>query len=337
MKKAPSPTHPMPSTPKKRPRPAATRQGVPARVSAFEKALEDMRNQPASAFPNVSPRWLLCAAGVVLLSALALAWLALCLLYWQGSWQLLYHPKAAISRTPESVGIPFHKVSFAATETGKTQLTGWWIPQGLSLEGPSRFTVLYLHGADGNIGDSVDSLAVLHRQKLPLFAIDYRGYGQSEPLLTNGHPHERQLRQDAEWSLTWLTVTRQVPAANILVYGSGLGANVAAELAADHNELGGIILDQPQQVPMRPVFEDSRSRLVPAHWLVTDQYDLDAAAGRLRIPSLWLMRLPTTAAAREATAAYDKTPARKSLVWLMQSTASESNLDGILRRWLDDL
>jgi len=327
----------MPSAPKNRTRPAAPTKARATKMSAFEKAVEDLRSQPASAFPNVSPRWLLGAAGVVLAAALALAWLALCLLYWQGSWQLLYHPKASVSRTPDSLGIPFHKVNFAATETGKTQLTGWWIPQGLSLQGPSRFTVLYLHGADGNLSDSVDALAALHQQGLPVFAVDYRGYGQSEALLTHGHPNEKQFRQDAEWSLTWLTVTRQVPPANILVYGSGLGANLAAELAADHNELAGLILDQPLQAPMKPVFDDSRSRLVPAHWLVTDQYDLNAAAARLQIPSLWLMSQPAAEQPSASLDAYSATRARKSQSWLGQPAVTDPKFAETLRRWLDEL
>jgi pimeloyl-ACP methyl ester carboxylesterase len=327
----------MPSTPKNRPRTAAPRPAPATRVSAFEKALNDMRNQPPSAYPHVSLRWLMGAAGVVLLGAVTLAWMALCLLYWQGSWQLLYHPKAAISRTPDSVGIPFQKVSFAATETGKTQLTGWWIPAGLSLDPPTRFTVLYLHGADGNLSDSVDSLAALHGQGLPIFAVDYRGYGQSEALLSRGRPNEKQLRQDAEWSLTWLTVTRQIPPAHILVIGSGLGANLAAELAADHNELAGVILDQPQQTPMNPVFQDSRSRLVPAHWLVTDRYDLNGPAARLQIPSLWLMSEPAGRGRAEAPDAFEATHARKSVVWLTSPAFADAQFAGTLRRWLDDL
>jgi len=78
--------------------------------------MQDLR-QPSAAFPNVSLRWLLSAIGVVLLGAIACALLALCLLYWQGSWQLLYHPAANITRTPASVNLPFDQVHFASTET----------------------------------------------------------------------------------------------------------------------------------------------------------------------------------------------------------------------------
>ena len=238
-----------------------------------------MRTQPPSAFPNVSPQWLFGAACLAVIAALACAWLVLCLLYWQGHWQLLYHPKTTIARTPAALNMPFEKINFAATETGKTQLTGWWVPLDQPPPGtPPRFTILYFHGADGNLGDTVNTLAALHAQGFPLFAVDYRGYGESEPLLTHGHLSEKQLRQDAEWSLTWMTLTRHIPPASILIYGSGLGANLAAELAADHSEIAGVILDNPQQEPLAPIFQDSRSRLVPSHWLVSDSYDLTSAA-----------------------------------------------------------
>src|ERR1700722_10468662 len=272
--------------------PATNRPPQPP--SAFEKAMQEMRHSPG-AFPNVSVRWLLGAAAIALLGAVACAWLTLCLLYWQGSWQLLYHPKAAITRTPASAGLTFEPIHFAATETGITQLTGWCLPSP-----NSRFTVLYLHGADGNLSDTTDNLAALHRQNLAVFAFDYRGYGQSQP----ARPNEKQMRQDAEWALTWLKLTRSIPAKNIIIYGSGLGASLAAELAADHSELAGIILDQPLQNALAPLFNDSRSRLVPAHWLIKDRYDLSAAAASLRIPSLWLFTQPKQTQSAQTPAAY---------------------------------
>jgi len=291
--------------------------------------MQEMRHSPGQ-FPNVSVRWLLGAAAVALLGAVFLAWLTLCLLYWQGSWQLLYHPKAAVTRTPATAGLNFEPIHFAATETGTTQLTGWWLPNP-----DSRFTILYLHGAEGNLGDTVDTLAALRRQNLAIFAIDYRGYGQSQP--SQPHPSEKQLRQDAEWALTWLTLTRSTPARNIVVYGSSFGANLAAELAADHSELAGVILDQPIQDPMSAVFEDARSRLVPAHWLVQDRYDLNAASAALRVPSLWLVQQPPKGQTAQTPSAYLDVASKKSAVWLNAPTNADPHFSETLQRWLDDL
>jgi pimeloyl-ACP methyl ester carboxylesterase len=291
--------------------------------------MQDLR-QPSAAFPNVSLRWLLSAIGLVLLGAIVCAWLALCLLYWQGSWQLLYHPAANITRTPASVNLPFKQIRFAATETGTTQLTGWWIPN------PNpRFTVLYLHSADGNLSNTVDTLASLHRNQLAIFAFDYRGYGQSHIESTPIRPSEKQLRQDAEWALTWLTVTRSVPPKNIIILGTHLGANLAAELAADHSEVAGVILDQPLQDATAVIFNDPRSKLVPAHWMVKDRYDLTAAATSLHIPSLWLLNQP--ASNQASPEAYKAVPTQKASAWLRPPVTADPHFDQTLKRWLDDL
>ena len=313
------------------PIPKPTREHSPKAPSAFEKAAADLR-QPTAAFPNVSPRWLLKAGAIAFLAALGCAWLTLCLLYWQGNWQLLYHPNPTITRTPASVGLTYEPIHFAATETGTTQLTGWWLPD----PNASR-TVLYLHGADGNLSNTLESLTALHQQGLAVFAIDYRGYGQSQP----ARPNEKQLRQDAEWGLTWLTVTRSIPAKSIIVYGSGLGANLAAELAANHNELAGVILEQPLQNALGPVFNDPRSRLVPARWLVQDRYDLVASTNRLRVPSLWLFAgndpNQKSAASQTCEDAYRAVKVQKESVWLQSPFSADPHFAESLQRWLDNL
>lgn len=323
MKSVPNMSSQSSSRPKKSAKPTSA-TSASKQPSAFEKAMHELKHQPPAAYPNISPRWLAGAAAVVVAAALVCGWLALCLLYWQGSWQLLYHPVAAITATPAKAGLSYEPIHFAAKETGETQLTGWWLPS----PGAGR-TVLYLHGADGNLSGTVDTLAALHTQNLAVFAIDYRGYGQSGP----GRPTEKQLRQDAEWALTWLTVTRGIAPKTIVVYGSGLGANVAAELAADHGELAGVVLDQPLQNPMAPVFNDSRSRLVPAHWLVKDRFNLTAAGQSLKIPSLWLL----DAGQATASAAYAATPGKKVEVWLKAPKLADPNLAPAFKRWLDDL
>jgi pimeloyl-ACP methyl ester carboxylesterase len=298
----------------------------PDKPSAFEKALLELRQQPRSAYPNVSIRWLVGGIALTILGAAICGWLALCLLFWQGNWQLLYHPTAQIGRTPASLGIPFEPVKFAATETGVNQLTGWWLPS----DSPAARTILYFHGADGNLSDSLDTLAALHRQHLAVFAVDYRGYGQSQPAVP--HPTEKQLRQDAEWSLTWLTLTRNIPARQIVVAGTGLGATVAAQLAADHAELAGVILDQPVEAPMDVIFNDPRSRLLPARWLVHDRFDLIQPATALRIPILWLL-----AQSSLQPRAYAVVSAQKAAAWLIPPTTADPHFTETLRRWLDDL
>ena len=178
------------------------------------------------------------------------------------------------------------------------RLTGWWIPAAPDAR-ESRYTFLYLHSQDGDLGDAVDHLAELHAAGVNVFAFDYRGYGQSE----FGHPSEARWREDAGSALQYLTATRHIDPGTIVLDGSNLGADLALEVAAAHSELAGVVLESPIEDPMSAIFNDARATLVPAHLLVGDRYDLNAPAAALRIPSLWFLPFPKTDASG---------PARKS-------------------------
>jgi len=277
--------------------------------------------------PLVSGRWLLATLGATLAAAVLCGWLALCLLFWQGSWQLLYHPKAAVGKTPASAGLAFEPVDFAATETGEPRLSGWWIaaPPGAQM---GRWTVLFLHGQDGNIGDNLDALARLHAVGVNLLAFDYRGYGQSQ----FARPSETHWQQDADWALAYLEGTRHIDAGAIVLYGEGLGANLAIEVAAAHSELAGVIADSPIPNPVRAIFTDVRARLVPAHLLVRDRYDPDAAAA-VRLPVLWIQPLMHD----EESRAYAQVTSRKMMVSIAPGSDANEQFEDAAERWLDSL
>ena len=287
-----------------------------------------------SAPPTVSGRWMLIATGIAIGAAAACAWLTLCFLFWQGSWQLLYQPAAAVTRTPASVGLGFDPIAFATTEAGLPRLKGWWIPG----EAQSRFTAIYLHGASGNVGDTVDALKALHDAGMNVLAFDYRGYGQSEA----AHPSEAHWREDAESAIEYLTNTRHIPAASIVLFGQGLGANLALEVAAAHPDLGGVVMDAPVNAPQDAIFNDPRARLVPARLLMRDRWDAHAAAADLLIPSLWFYRTGAQSSMPQGTqeaeqAAYSRITARKQGVWLPDASDAGKSFGSALTRWLDDL
>lgn len=284
------------------------------------------RNAPARPQPPlVSGRWLLIAVCTTFVAAAVCAWGTMCLLFWQGSWQLLYHPKATITRTPANVGIHFYPVGFAATQTGQLRLRGWWIPAapGARL---ANLTILYLHGASGNMSDSVDALAALHAAGVTVFTFDYRGYGDSQ----FAHPSEANWREDVSWALSYLTGTRLLPPRAIVLDGTGLGADLAAEVAAAHPELAGIVLDSPIPHAADVIFQDPRANLVPARLLVRDRWNLDAAASAVRIPSLWIV----PAKDAHVLAAYDRSPGHKSL---FRAGASGGQFPSTLTNWLENL
>ena len=187
---------------------------------------------------------------------------------------------------------------------------------------------------DGNLGDSVGSLARLHATGLNVLAFDYRGYGHSQFV----HPSEARWREDAEWALQYLTGTRHVPANSIVIVGNGLGANLAIEVAASHSELAGVVLDEPLGAPAIAIFSDPRSRLVPARALVSDRWNMIAPASTLRIASLWFYS--TTARGQieppEMPEPFQKVASPKMLVWL-STRDRDTDYANALSRWLDHL
>ncbi|HEV2215904.1 MAG TPA: alpha/beta hydrolase [Terracidiphilus sp.] len=284
--------------------------------------------------PTVSPVWLFSMLGGLLFCALVLAWSALCLVFWQGSWQLLYHPTAKLTRTPAAVGLSFSPVGLATTETGLPRLSGWWIPAASNAPFANT-TALYLHGATGNLSDTVSDLQRLHAAGLTILAIDYRGYGQSQFV----HPSEARFLQDANWSLEYLTDTRHVAPGSILLVGQGLGSNLAIEAATAHPNLAGVVLENPVRDPASAIFSDDRAKIVPAHWLVRDRWDLNAAAAHLQTPALWLQKTfpPGQLGLPEQPAEFQRIPGPKSFVWMISSADSDADFARILDAWLRDL
>jgi pimeloyl-ACP methyl ester carboxylesterase len=308
-----------------------SRKGRPKLPSASSERHPSTLRDPASSRPTISILWLAATTGIAILAAIACAWGTLCILFWQGSWQLLYHPTSAIVRTPASVGLAFDSIGFASDAAGAAHLRGWWIPGTPQ----SRYTAIYLHGANGNLGDTIDDLVRLHRAGLNVFAFDYRGYGQSRFV----RPSERHWREDAESSIEYLVGTRHIPAASLILAGKNLGANLAITMAAAHPEFAGVVLEQPLESPLAAIFSDSRTRLVPARALVLDRWELNASAANLRIPLLWIYW--TSASKKEdqqdKPAAYQQVTARKMLTTMTDSAATSKIYADALSRWLDDL
>jgi len=310
---------------KKRFENVALGSGRDGKAGAGRRTQAASHETPAPA--KVSGCWLLGALAIAIGAAVFCAWCALCLLFWQGSWQLLYHPAATIARTPASAGLAFDAVGFATTDAGTPRLAGWWIAAAPDAKF-SRLTVVYLHGPDGNLGDTVDALAQLHAAGVNVLAFDYRGYGQSQFV----RPSEAHWREDVEWALQYLTGTRHVPPGAIVLDGTGLAANLALEEAAAHPELAGVIVEFPDAEPINPILSDPRARMVPARLLVRDRYDLNAAAAKVTIPVLWI----DVVMHHEEARAGEQIRSRLMVVWIEPERDANQPIADALVRWLDD-
>ncbi len=278
----------------------------------------------------ISPRWLLTALALALLAAALCGYGALCLLFYQGQWQLLFHPSRTIAETPQSAGLAYEEIHFDVTDTGQPQLDGWWIPADPQAKYPTT-TVLYLHDARGSLSGCVPTLATLHNTGINVFAFDYRGFGRS----TGAHPTERIATEDSIAAWTWLTDTRRIPARRLIVFGDGAGATFAAHLAAQFAP-AGVILEDPNP-PAGQIFRlDARARILPLWLLQNETLDATADVAHTHAPLLFLDIHGDSARTRQlfTAASYPKQyfDLRKST-----GAATDAALGPILRRFFDDV
>jgi uncharacterized protein len=281
---------------------------------------------PASAPPTVSARWLLTALAVALGGAVLCGYAALCLLFYQGQWQMLFHPSRTIAATPTSAGMAFDDIHFDVTETGLPQLDGWWIPAQPHAQYSSA-TVLYLHDGSGSLSDTLPTLTALHALGINIFAIDNRGFGRS----AGAHPTERLGIADSIAAWTWLTDTRHIPASSVVVFGDGAGVTFAAHLAAEFTPAGAILADPSPSA--RQIFgSDARASILPLFLLQKEKLDPSGDLANTHVPRLFVDRRGTTAGTRQL---FEGSADPKWFVDLR--TASNTTVADTLRRFLDEV
>lgn len=221
------------------------------------------------------------AFGTAIAIAAICVYLIMGILFYAGEWQLVLHPTRTINAKPQAT---FEEIHFDYTETGIARLEGWWIPA----EAGERWagdTVLYLHGATGSLSNYAADLDALHALGVTVFAFDYRGYGKS----AGPHPTEARMNADADAAWRYLTNTRHLNPETIVIYGKGIGAGVAAELAARHTP-AGVILDEPNEAAQKVIASDGRTKLLPMWLLLHEHFDPTTTLKNLTVPKLFLDR-----------------------------------------------
>ncbi len=230
----------------------------------------------------VSPRWLLSAFACTVLLAAFCGYAALCFLFYQGQWQLIYHPSRTIAATPASAGLAFDEVHFDVDEAGQPRLDGWWIPAAPNSKYVTA-TVLYLHDARGSLSDCLPVAGTLHSVGINVFAFDYRGFGRS----AGAHPTEQLSTEDSVAAWTWLTDIRHIPPRSIIAFGDGVGAVFAARLGAQFAP-AGVILEDPGVSARSTFAADARTRILPLWLLQNEKLDPTADLASAHVPRLFL-------------------------------------------------
>lgn len=230
----------------------------------------------------VSSAFLLKGIALFFFAAILCVFLTLCLLFYQGQWQLVFHPSHIIDRTPASVGLRYSDIRFDATETGHLQLTGWFIPAEVNAKYASA-TALLCHDNVGSLSDSVNVIARLHTLGINVFVFDYRGFGKSDW----AKPSEQGWHADTGAAYRYLTDTRHISPQRILLYGVGLGANAAAYLATASSAAALIVINPVPEGKML-VAHDLRARFVPMRVLFRKQFDWSAMPIASKTPTLFI-------------------------------------------------
>lgn len=276
--------------------------------------------------PVVSGGWLLIAMLITLAAAVACVYATLCLLFYQGQWQFLFHPSRNLTSTPASLGLVWTEIHFDTTDAGVPRLDGWWIPSPPGGHYTAD-TVLYLHDGRGSLSDTLPALASLHALGINVFAFDYRGFGKSAA----AHPTERLATADTTAAWTYLTDLRHIPGNHIVVFGNGTGTTFAATLGAEFAP-AGIVLNDPGPTARQIFDKDRRARIVPLWLLQNEKLDPTADLAHDHGPKLILSRQGESARAHQLfqRSAYPKQ------YFDLRGTPSET-VNAAMLRFLDEV
>lgn len=287
-----------------------------------QSAARHGRREPIEPPMMVDPRWLLKAGAVVLGVAFICGYVALCWLFYQGQWQLVLHPVKTAARPATIGGASFAMIRFGPDSSGLPQRTAWAIPAGAN--DPYRhLTVLYLPSGDGSLKDAVPMLEALRRVGIAVFAVQYRGFGES----AGGHPTEVTMQEDAEAAWRYLVQEQKLDGRAMLPFGAGVGCALAMDLSRRHSEMQAVVLQSPPFDLVARVKADPRVRFLPVEWLLHDRFAMEPALAASKTPKLLLTEGATEP--REVAAAGEPK------MTVEMTHFDEAQFAAALRRFLD--
>ncbi len=221
-------------------------------------------------------RWSLSLGGIYLLACL--------LLFWQQR-RFIFAPSRIVKYTPADYRLAYEDVNLrllAVYPFGDRMETihGWWIPS----HKPKSKTVLYLHGNGLNIGANAEQANRFHQLGLSVFLFDYRGYGKSE----GSFPSETSVYLDAERAWNYLFKERKIAPQNILIYGHSLGGAIAINLATQHPNASGLIVQSSFTSALEMARRNRWTTLFPVDILMTQRFDSIHKVSMLQLPTLYI-------------------------------------------------
>ena len=197
---------------------------------------------------------------------------------------LIFVPMKAVTDTPANHGAKFQPIRIPVGHDD-AGLAAWWVAAEPKLARPEKAKVLlYLHGNYGNVGDNAAHAARLSTYGVNVLIPDYRGFGDS----SGPFPSEPRVYEDAETAWQWLLREKHYTPAEIVIYGHSLGGAIAIELASQHPDAGGLIVESSFTSVLEMSRLNPKFRLLPMSWLVTQRFDSIDRVGSLKMPVLFI-------------------------------------------------
>ncbi|MDO8926548.1 MAG: alpha/beta fold hydrolase [Sideroxyarcus sp.] len=213
------------------------------------------------------------------LTAVVLAYIAVCVYFWAIQRSKIYLPSADIQTTPDRLGMKYEQFTIpSGSAKARGELYAWWIPAAVS----AAPTLLYLHGHKHNISHLIEHTQRLHDAGYNLLLVDYRGYGKSKGV----GPSETAMYEDAESAWNYLMYQRRQDPQRTFIYGHSMGGAVGIELALRHPAAAGLIVESAF-TSMREMAEAEYPWL-PVDTLLNQRFDSLDKVGRLKVPVLFI-------------------------------------------------
>jgi len=165
---------------------------------------------------------------------------------------LIFQPSREQFVDPAALGLHLDELFI---KSGSAMLHGW----RLAAQGPSRGTLLFMHGNGQNISAHLGAVYWLPKQGFEVLMFDYRGYGQS-----TGTPTIDGVIDDAANMLFWAAADSCSHGRKLTVLGHSFGASLAIYATArflEKQKLNGLI-SMSAFSDYREISRDALSR----HW-----------------------------------------------------------------------
>jgi uncharacterized protein len=233
---------------------------------------------PSKKSTSISVRKRMTSLGM----SLGRIYLLLCaaLYFLQG--RFIFAPAKTIEETPADFGLTFSEVwlPIPTSNSKPDRIHGWWIPA----QSRTAKTLLYFHGNGINIGANSEQASRFHKLGLSVFLFDYRGYGKSE----GSFPNEKAVYADAQRAWDYLTQERKIAPQNIVIYGHSLGGAIAINLAQNHPNASGLIVQSSFSSALEMAQRNWWTAIFPTNLLLNQRFASLEKVPSLQMPTLYI-------------------------------------------------